>query len=151
MNSTIKIFAAMALILSAMASPMPSNVDNGFIAAYLSRPLGNETTSNANLTAPADDPAPHERNTTSRDVDKVPLGELPECYRECIAENCCNAMWVVDVRDLSTQDFCWTMRFSVERWMLDHLAYCVGPKCRSCRPQCQKESTQWMKKYCGRG
>ncbi|CAJ2500553.1 Uu.00g034060.m01.CDS01 [Anthostomella pinea] len=113
------------------------NGSDDFITAYFN-PTTNDTTTSGTM-------------SDQSYSDTVPLWELPDCYRECINRNCCIGTGLKDVRKLSIQDFCWSKQYWVETWMLDHLAYCVGPTCKSCRPQCEDNSTTWMKRVCHRG
>ncbi|KAI8633907.1 hypothetical protein F5Y19DRAFT_257262 [Xylariaceae sp. FL1651] len=153
MRSIIRTLGVVALIGGTAASPLASDSKNGFISAYLD--FERESVANGTSTSIVNLHKDNATNDTAIELanlgDRVPLWELPECYQKCIDHNCCKAMWIKDVRKLSTRQFCWTMRFSIERWMLDHLQYCVGPHCRPCRPECRIESTKWMKKYCHRG
>ncbi|KAH9900248.1 hypothetical protein F4778DRAFT_740905 [Xylariomycetidae sp. FL2044] len=91
------------------------------------------------------------RGTLYAPNDRVPLDRLPDCYRRCIDDNCCN-MYLGgphDVRQMTVDEFCRTKWFYVGNWLFDHLQWCVGPVCRSCRPGCREASDRWMKEVCG--
>ncbi|CAJ2507329.1 Uu.00g085150.m01.CDS01 [Anthostomella pinea] len=90
-------------------------------------------------------------NSKYKGSDRMPIDELPECYRKCIDNNCCNMMLggPGDVRQLTFHEFCHSKWSYVGNWMFDHLADCVSPKCKSCWPECRDGSDMWMKRVCG--
>ncbi|KAI0394765.1 hypothetical protein F5Y17DRAFT_457677 [Xylariaceae sp. FL0594] len=187
----VSLFGVIAPFMGTNTWAVPTT-ENEFVSAYIDRPRLAD-----GAVAPIAEPASNapivvtSSKAAAKKKDRIPLWELPECYRKCIDKNAHNATpavqptvlrynvstsssesfiepsnklvgvdanvisppntdFIGDVRELSTHDFCWKMRFSVEAWMLDHLIYCVGHKCKACTPGCTKESTVWMKKYCHR-
>lgn len=84
-NNIVKFVAAMVHLLGTTKAGVAPFDD--FISAYQAIARERKAT-----TAPADT---HMTNLTmvhaAQADDKVPLGDLPQCYRTCIDKNCCNA------------------------------------------------------------
>lgn len=83
---------------------------------------------------------------------KVPYRKFPKCYSDCFDSKGVTSktsMFVGDIRDLTTHEFCHSQQGWVGEWMLDHLDDCVRGACAYCHPRCDRESGRVYEHICG--
>ncbi|OTA99741.1 hypothetical protein M426DRAFT_16135 [Hypoxylon sp. CI-4A] len=98
------------------------------------------------------DISPFKTTGRYRGDDQVPWWNLNLCYVKCFASECCNG-WpgLGDVRNLTVHEWCHSKWMAVEKWILNHLQFCVKHSCKHCRPECREQSDRWQREMCGEG
>ncbi|ETS78819.1 hypothetical protein PFICI_08672 [Pestalotiopsis fici W106-1] len=83
---------------------------------------------------------------------KVPYRKFPPCYVKCFDSESITSktsMFIGDIRDLTTYEFCESQAGWVGTWIFDHLQYCVHGECSHCVPGCGKDSGKVYEEICG--
>lgn len=83
---------------------------------------------------------------------KVPYRKFPKCYADCFGSEGVTSktsMFIGDIRDLTTDEFCHSQQGRVGTWIFDHLTWCVDRACAYCHPDCDRESGRVYEHICG--